>query len=273
MAQGKNAFFNCMTFVFMALIVVAAFIFYAIATDAMKPPILAPKATEVVPTLAPQITPTPWPSWTPSLTPLPTNTFTPTATLTETPLPPTATNTATGTSTITYTPTHTETFTPSPTNTLPPPTATSTKTLTPTPSETPSPTLTPTGPTLTPTSEFPFMIQPGSGLPRQNFGNPAGCNWQGIAGLVTTDQGEAIAGVEVRVRGDNMAELSTLSGTNLAYGPSGWEVQVATTPNNGRYFVDLWVAGKQVSPTVQIVFPGSCQQNLAMVTFIRTRPF
>lgn len=279
MGRGKNLFFNCMTFVFMGFTVVAAFIFYSIATDALVPSVLAPKETEIVPTVAVYEPPTPKPTWTPSFTPPPTSTFTPTVTPTETPPPPSATNTATATETITYTPSHTTTvtmtatFTPSPTNTLPPPTATPTKTYTPTPSETPTPTLTPTGPTFTPTSQFPFMVQPGSIILRQNFGNAAGCNWQGIAGQITTDRAEPVAGVQIRVRGSTLAEISTLSGTNLAYGPSGWEIQVSTTPNTALYYVDLWVAGQQVSETVSIVFSGTCQQNLAMVNFIQTRPF
>jgi hypothetical protein len=37
--------------------------------------------------------------------------------------------------------------------------------------------------------------------------------------------------------------------------------------------VSLWAKGVQVSPVVDIVFPNSCQQNLATVNFIQTRSF
>jgi hypothetical protein len=273
MNRGAKLFFNCFTFVFLALTVGAIYVVYSVATDAMKPPLLAPDATEVVPTVAMLDTPTPKPSWTPSITPIPTDTFTPTQTLTFT---PSATNTATATPSITYTPSSSATFTPSPTNTLPPPTFTPTKTLTPTPSDTPTFTPSPTGPSPTPTetlTAYPFIVQPGSLILRQNFSNTAGCNWEGIAGQVTTDRGVAVAGVQVRVTGTGMADLSTLSGTNTFYGPSGWEVKVADAVNNAHYQVSLWAKGVQVSPVVDIVFPNSCQQNLATVNFIQTRSF
>ncbi|MBI5960484.1 MAG: hypothetical protein HY866_17210 [Chloroflexi bacterium] len=277
MSRGKNLFFNCLTFVFVILTVIMAGLMFNIATDAMEPPFFAPKPTQVIPTVAALASPTPKPSWTPSLTATPTNTFTPSSTPTETPPQPSATNTATMTPSITFTPSITGTFTPSatvtpsPTNTLQPPTFTPTKTLTPTPSATWTPTYTPTGPTATSTPEFPYIVQPGSISLRQAT-NAAGCNWQGIGGQVTTDRAEPIAGVQIRVRGDTLAEQSTLSGTNMAYGPSGWEIQVAALTNTERYYIDLWIDNQQVSDTVQIVFPNSCQQNLAVVNFIRTRP-
>jgi hypothetical protein len=113
------------------------------------------------------------------------------------------------------------------------------------------------------------MVQPGSVILRENYGNTAGCNWQGLAGQVTTDRGEPLRGVEVRVRGEGV-NLSTLSGLAPFYGPSGWEIRVAELPNTGRYVIDLWVAGQQASPSQEIVFPGVCQQNLATLNFIRT---
>jgi hypothetical protein len=272
MSRGKNLFFNCLTLIFVILTVLMAAVMISVATDAMEPPFFAPKPTEALPTQIVLVSPTPLPTWTPSLTLTPTNTFTPTFTPTETPPQPSATNTATATSSVTFTPSQTTTFTPSPTNTLPPPTFTPTKTNTPTPSATWTPTYTPTGPTATATPQFPFIVQPGS-ISLRAANNAAGCNWQGIGGQVTTDRAEAIAGVQVRVRGDTLAEQSTLSGTSLTYGPSGWEIQVANQVNNSRYFIDLWVADQQVSETIQIVFPNSCQQNLAVINFIRVRPF
>ena len=116
------------------------------------------------------------------------------------------------------------------------------------------------------------MVQPSSLILRENFANSAGCAWQGIAGQVTTDRGEAVTGVQVRVTGADIGERTTVSGTNQVYGPAGWEVVLSNTTNNGRYQVALWANGVQVSPTVEIVFPNSCQQNLATVNFIQTRP-
>jgi hypothetical protein len=117
------------------------------------------------------------------------------------------------------------------------------------------------------------MVQPSSLILRENYANSAGCDWQGIAGQVTTDRGEPVTGVQVRVTGEDIGERSTLSGTNQVYGPAGWEIVLSDRTNNGRYQVALWSGGTQISPTVEIVFPNSCQQNLATVNFIQTRAF
>jgi hypothetical protein len=273
MGQGNRIFFNCVTWVFLGLTVVLLIVFYAIATDAMEPPLFVPSEAEALPTEAVFGPPTPRASWTPSSTPLPTRSFTPTFTPT---LAPTLTGTPTLTPTVTNTPGPTRTFTPSPTKTLVPPTATPTKTPTPTASSTPSLTPSPTGATATPVntlSPYPFMVQPSSLILRENYANTAGCDWQGIAGQVTTDRGEPVTGVRVRVTGEDIGERSTLSGTNQVYGPAGWEIVLGDRTNTGRYQVALWSGGAQVSPTVEIVFPNSCQQNLATVNFIQTRAF
>ncbi len=274
MKRGASLFFNCVTFVFFLGTVGAAVVALGIAGGAMDPPFFAPDNTEIPPTVAMLISPTPGPSWTPSNTPVPTSTSTPTATWTPT-LTSTPTATWTGTATltpsITTTASITPTFTLSPTNTLPPPTFTPTKTLTPTPSDTPTPTATPTGPTATPTSQYVFIMQPSSLILRDNFANAAGCAWQGIGGQVTTDRGEPVAGVQVRVTDDTGHALTTLSGTNTLYGPAGWEIVLGSQPSVVHYQVSLWADGIQVSPAVDVLFPGTCQQNLATVNFIRTR--
>ncbi len=280
MSQAANGLFNLLTIIFVALTIVAVVVVASILNDSMEPPsFLAPEETAIVPTLAMLASPTPWPSWTPSLTPLPSNTPSPTPSHTP---PPTATNTATATPTITETPAPTSTsepthtYTPVPTNTRKPPTPTPTVTLTPTPTTTLTFTPSPTGPTPTPTntlSPYPFIVQPLSLILRENYANAAGCNWQGVAGQVTTDRGEAVVGIQVRVYSEGVFEQFTVTGTNQFYGPSGWEIVVDSQPNNGRYKVELWNGQEQVSPTVEIVFPGTCQQNLATVNFIQTRPF
>ncbi len=263
MNRAANAFFNLVTLLFFLATILVIAVVISIAGDTMEPPIFAPEEDETLPTQVVILSPTPKPSWTPSLTPTATPTDLPTETPTAT---PTATATVTLTPTVTRTPTITPTFTLSPTNTLIPPTATPTATATPTP------TVTPIGPTPTPTTEFPFIVQPDSLILRANFANAAGCNWQGIAGQVTTTGGDPVIGVQVRVNGTDIEQRTTLTGTNTFYGPSGWEVVLGNQPRTGLYTVELWANGTRVSPVVEIVFPGSCQQNLATVNFIQTRP-
>lgn len=274
MDRAGNLFFNVVTTIFIVLTLLLGVVILGVAGGAMEPPILALDEDDPLPTEVVLNSPTPRPSWTPSHTPTPTPTYTatitPTVTATGT-ATATATYTLTLTPTITNTPLPTETSTVTPTNTLVPPTATPTRTNTPTPSITPSMTPSPTGPTATPTSQFPFIIQPNSIILRENFANTAGCNWQGLAGQTTTTRGEPVIGVQVRVRGQEN-EYSTLTGTNTFYGPSGWEIVVGNQAVVSRYSVSLWYNNVQVSPTVEIVFPGSCQQNLATVNFVLTRP-
>jgi hypothetical protein len=274
MKRGAAIFFNLITLVFCVLTFVMAGLILGIAGDAIEAPEALAPATEVPPpTLVVFEPPTALPSWTPSITPTPTDTATSTPSATYT---PSATHTASATPTVTDTLTPTATYTPLPTFTRIPPTSTPTKTNTPTntPTDTPSPS--PTGPTSTPTptlSPYAFTVQPPSPIMRENYGNTLGCSWQGLAGLVTTDVGEPVIGIQVRVETDGGAPLATLSGTSLFYGPSGWELTLGNQPVNAVYRVSLWSGNEQLSPTVTIVFPGTCQENLATINFIQTRPF
>lgn len=263
--RASNVFYNVMTIIFLVLTALWLGIFFSVATGSMEPPVFAPPDTAVPPTQFVPPTLTASPTATVSKTPFPTRTSTPTHTPTDTPPPPTLTPT------ITTTPAPSGTTTLTPTRTLVPPTSTPTKTPTPTASATLTLTLTPTGPTAAPTDIFPFRVQPSSIVLREN--SAVGCEWQGVAGQITTQQGEPVRNIEVRVHGDAMGVLSTLSGTNLTYGQSGWEIKLADAPNNNRYQIELWSGGVQVSPTVEMVFPNSCDQNLITINFIQTRPF
>jgi hypothetical protein len=105
------------------------------------------------------------------------------------------------------------------------------------------------------------------------FAEPGGCQWQGVGGQVTTARGEPVRGIQVRIVDDTGREWRVRSGTNQTYGVAGWEIKLSSETNNGRYTVSLWANDEQVSPSVVIVFPNACQQNLATVNFIQTRPY
>jgi hypothetical protein len=262
--MGK-LFFNSVTALFVVLTLVVVAMIVAIAADVMDPPIFAPEKVVALPTVAAFGSPTPGPSWTPSNTPLPTATGT---------LTPPFTPTPTFTPTITNTPGPTGTFTVTPSRTPAPPTYTPTRTPTPTASLTP--TVTPTGPTPTPQntlSAYPFIVQPSSLIMREYSPEPGSCQWQGVGGQVTTARGEPIKDIQVRIVDDNGGEWRARGGTNQTYGAAGWEIKLSSETNNGRYALSLWANDVQVSPVVVIVFPNACQQNLATVNFIQTRPY
>lgn len=212
-----------------------------------------------VPTLTPTFTHTPTntsppPSWTPTFTPTDTPTETHTPTLT-----PTASATITDTPGPTLTPSLT--FTPSASPTF-------TATFTP---EGPTPTFTPS------VSPFLFALRDPVNFVA-NFANPsAGCAWQGIGGQVRDLNGNEITGnFQVRVFNSEI-DRTVAIGTNSLYGPvSGWEVVVDSAVNNKLYFVQLETASQRptvISPRIDVVFPGTCDRNAAIITFIQTRPF
>jgi hypothetical protein len=212
-------------------------------------------------------------------TPIPSFTPTPTVTPTFTSLPPSFTPTPTFTYTPSNTPTETPSITPSPTITDTPG-PTNTPSLTPTPSISPTftPSFTPTGPTETytpSTSPFPFALR-GNITLTTNFANPsAGCAWQGIGGSLLDLNGNPLTGnFQVRVFNNQFEETATI-GSNTLYGEvAGWEVKVADQVIERPYFVRLeTINNVPISPDIQVVFPGTCEQNAALVTFIQTRPF
>lgn len=204
----------------------------------------------------------------PSPTPI-----TPTATSTVTPIPPTETPTETPTLTETPQPT----ATPSATITdTPGPTLTPSITPTPSVSPTPLPSATPAGPTLTFTpSTSPYIFEISGGVQFvPNTYNTLGCNWQAIGGQVTGLDGAPFAGqLQVRVF-NNFTNEITQTGSNSLFGDtSGWEVAVDARVNTNLYFVVLeTLGGTEVSPRVQIQFPGNCQQNVALINFRQQRP-
>ena len=267
MSGCANVLFNLITAVFLVLTVATGAMVVGIMAGSVEPPIFAPEPTEAVPTLASieqptgVFIPTFTPSSTPELSPTPSSTPTDTPTLT-----PSITLRAAATEAP---------FVQVPTETPAPEGADAAALL-------PSPTLAPPSATVTPSppgpptatqSDFPFIVQQGTPLMRENYANPSGCNWQGIAGQVITDRGEAVLGVQVRITMPDASEQFTITGTNTAYGPSGWEVGVAAAPTTDSFQVQLiGTDGAPVSSAVQVAFPGSCQENLALINFVQTRP-
>lgn len=207
----------------------------------------------IIPTLTPSETPVP------SRTPLP-------ATFTNTPIP-----TETATRTPTFTPTATTSPTLSPTPTI---TTTTLPTETPTVTFTPAPTL---GTPLPSPSPFLFALR--DVVVYTSNLNASGCAWQGIGGQVLDTNGNAFpAQLTIKVSGGGLVQpLTAVSGDNTLYGPGGFEVQVANAINTQTFAVQLVsISGNgtietPVSEPVQVTFPGTCEGNLALVTFQQTR--
>lgn len=156
---------------------------------------------------------------------------------------------------------------PSITVTLPPATNTPTITPSPTATDTPGP-----PPTATVTrAPFPFTSSDTSPMYLQNFANPAGCNWLGIAGEVLDLQGNPVGAgqYQVHVWGSGIDERVDVGGAP-AYGPSGYERSVHNTPAIREYNVQLETgSGSPVSEAYSVRTRASCNQNLLIFNFVQ----
>ena len=282
MGQGRARVFNIIT-----LIVLIATIVFAVwvVLRLLQPPVAPAQTVAAVPTLQqfPTLTPTstasitPLPSFTPSFTPEP-PTVAPTRTFTNTPVPTVPTNTPTVTpsltATLTLTLIPTSTRTPVPSETIAP-----TITLSPTITLTLAASLTPESqfvaqPTQAPPSPFPFGLKDGQVIFTQNFANAAGCAWQGIGGQVFDVDNQPFTGARVHVFGNGL-DTYAQAGSNSLYGPSGWEVPVATSLSGNTYLVELQTAsGTIISQPVTVAFTANdCTRNLGLVNFAANRAF
>jgi hypothetical protein len=195
---------------------------------------------------------------------------------------PTPTETGTATAPPTFTPTTTMTETP--TLTLTPQDTTepsATITVTPGPSETPIDTPTPinspepTAPLVTRTpTDSPFFFDVNAEVRFQQNTSAVGCQYQALGGNVVGMDGlEYPRQLQVRVIGPNF-ERERVTGSSTQYGPvSGWEVPLGTQPIPGEFVVRLEsLGGTQLSPDIRVMFPGTCEQNIAIVQFQQTKP-
>jgi hypothetical protein len=204
-------------------------------------------------------------------------------TFTPTPTQPTATLPA-----PTPLPSPTPSFTPFPTETpsdtpVPTVTLTPSRTLSPTPPGnaigTPLPTITPSpSPTETATDvppEFPLVVQAGTPLFRNAF-LYEGCEWQGIAGQVTLEDGVPATGLVVRVTGPgDPGSGESVTGSAPSYATAGYEVQVAQGALPLDYQVQVFdeTGTTPLSAVITVTFSGDCEANLALVNFVQVAPF
>jgi len=248
------------------ILAVAAVIFGLRIRDQRQAELAAQVPTEVVlPTRTPTVTqpPTRRPRSTLPPTFTATATITPTLTLTTTPsFTPSQTPTVTQTATLTDTPVNSAT-----------PTATATPTITPT-SSVPSPTPTETR------SPFPFQLRGDVPIFTSNTYNSAGCSFQGIGGQVLDENGRGINDPQIIVVAidDNGREYQARAGEDSIYGDpdgrGGYEISVADAVNGRTYRVQVrTVNGTELSQLRALRFSSNCEENVALLYWIQTRPF
>lgn len=256
LGTGSNRLYNILTIIFLVGAVVACGVTAALflLTDSNdEERFVAALPTEFITstptiTVTPSTSPTALPaSFTPTFTP----TLTPTLTLTPVP---------SATTTPTLVPSETITTTPLPTSS-------------PTQTNTPLPTDPVVG-TLPP-SPSPFLFALQNDPQYTSNINASGCTWQGIGGQILDLNGNAYSSpLTIRVVGGGLPSArEATSGSNTLYGNGGYEVQLANGINTQTYFVQVFTSlGTPVTEQIQVVFPGTCDGNLALLTFQQTRP-
>ena len=96
----------------------------------------------------------------------------------------------------------------------------------------------------------------------------------GVAGQVFDELGNEITGVKVlagsALEGDNQ-QFEAITGLTLAYGPAGYEIQLAESPINSSEIFWVQIVDQNDSPlSEQIYFDTfeNCTQNLILLNFV-----
>lgn len=145
------------------------------------------------------------------------------------------------------------------------------------PTETPIPSPTPITPTPTPTldtSNPPFALS-GDVIYAPNE-NGEECDWLSIAGTVTGLNGEAMNNYGIQITDAEDPERldeRVFSGAALTFGEGGFELNLGNAPRLAQYEVRLYSpAGVPVSDVGFVITSDQCDQNVAIITFVQTRP-
>lgn len=157
--------------------------------------------------------------------------------------------------------------------------ATATLASTPTAEATPTMTVTPTieEPTLEPTPEATarFAVQEGSPMFLLNFANPStGCDWMGVAGQVFDEENHEIQGLTIfsgTLSDESGQEWTSVTGSALAYGPGGYEIQLSDTPveTSQTYWIEIRDQdGTALSDRFFFDTHEDCERNLILINFV-----
>lgn len=134
------------------------------------------------------------------------------------------------------------------------------------------------GPILasTPNPVLPFRLVD-SGVIYIANANDSGCNWASIAGTVTGMAGEAVNGYGVRVvdaEAPERLDVKVFSGSALAFGDGGFELVLGGTPQAGQFTIQLFSpVGAPVSDAYTVITHDTCDENVAVVSFVQAREF
>ena len=120
-----------------------------------------------------------------------------------------------------------------------------------------------------------FVIQPGNPIAMPNWAHPElGCNWLGVAGQVFDLEGNPVLDLVVEVggtlEGQPLLGLS-LTGVATAYGPGGYEIQLAdhvVASVGGVFILVKNDASVNLSGNTVVETFADCEKNLLLLNFI-----
>jgi len=116
-----------------------------------------------------------------------------------------------------------------------------------------------------------------SGISASQYDPSRTCDWMGIAGQVTDLQGTPVRGIRVVLQGrleDRQIDLISMSGTDLRYGPAGFEFFLGEKPiaSSDQITVQLIdQAGLPLSAKIPIETYSECDKNLVWLDFVEVR--
>jgi hypothetical protein len=103
------------------------------------------------------------------------------------------------------------------------------------------------------------------------------CNWMGVAGHVVDMQDRPATGITVQLVGSlnkRYVEQTSLTGTALAYGPSGYEFTLTDVPVSSIRSLSVYLldqAGLPLSEKVTFDTFDDCAKNLVLINFKQAR--
>jgi hypothetical protein len=105
----------------------------------------------------------------------------------------------------------------------------------------------------------------------------AACNWDGVGGTVVDSNNGHLIGMVVVLRGfldGKTVDLTTVTGINKEYGPSGFEFVLGDAPvaSNKTLYVQLVdQSSLPLSDKVEINTSADCAKNLVIVRFKKNK--
>lgn len=124
-----------------------------------------------------------------------------------------------------------------------------------------------------------YEVQSGTPAVMANFIRPdLGCNFSGVGGQVFGRDQAPVNGLVVEVHGPIDGEdqtLVSLTGTEPAFGPGGYLVQLTDKPfeSQGELTIQLFdLTGKSESEPIPFDTSQRCDENLVLVNFVRVSP-